>query len=92
MRQSSILGLLFGLITIDQVEAHRLNIDDMVMKRSRRPHHRQNIMTYYDSPFGLDSNHGSGDKKIETNIDLGMGSSDEDNGEQEDADFEPSAK
>jgi len=103
MRQATIIGLLLGYISVDSVEAHRLRQMVEVEDDFDRPFDAE--LTEYDSPFGMDSQHGYGGKeqsKVENNIDVGVGSSDEgeddeaeadvENAEQDAADFEPSKK
>lgn len=98
MRQSTIISLLLGLVTIDQVQlvdAHRMHHKVHVNKHHQR-HRRpvENALAYYDSPFGLDSAHGYGESKVENNIDVGMDSSDPDDldAQEHDGDYEPSEK
>ena len=95
MRQSTIISLFLGLVTIDQiqqVDAHRMH-HTKHHQRHRRP--IENALAYYDSPFGLDSQHGYGESKVEDKIDVGMESSDPEEeleAPEQEGDFEPSAK
>jgi len=86
--KSTIICLLLGLITVDQVsqvDAIRLDTLKHRVKGKKHRHHglhrpRWNIQMEYESPFGLDSKHGYGgtdEKKLESKIDLGEMDSDE---------------
>lgn len=93
MRQSTIISLFLGLVTIDQiqqVDAHRMHHT----KHNKHKRPIENALAYYDSPFGLDSQHGYGESKVEDKIDVGMDSSDPEDldAPEQDGDFEPSAK
>ena len=85
---------MLGLITIDQVEAHRMRVHKH-HKRVNRPHY--DALALYDSPFGMDTAHGYGgtdQQKVEDKIDVGVDSSDGEQPENPDreGDFEPSNK
>jgi len=94
MKQAIIIGLLLGSISIESVMGHRIRQE--IEEDYDRPFDAE--LAYYDSPFGMDSQHGYGGKeqsKVENQIDVGVGSSDEgeDEGAEENAaDFEPSKK
>ena len=73
MKNSVVIGLLMGTISAVELSRHRYRDYELAM---------------YDSPFGMDARHGWGGdegQKIENKIDLGLGSSDD-----EDQDLEPS--
>jgi hypothetical protein len=87
MKSIAIICLLFGLVTLDQIDkvgairiaAHKHNHKHRRNKLhnnylSYDPEAEWNLQTEYESPFGLDSTHGfggGGQKKLESQIDLG---------------------